>query len=76
MSVFPAWLNAMKTAGVMLSLLPHFCRTYFFPLGLGANKLGRVLCVGLVLPKDGSSPGGASPGRNMRDIDGNAEENP
>lgn len=74
--MFPAWLHAMKTAAVVLALLLHFCRSYFSPLGLGANKLGRILCVGLVQPKDGSSPGGSSPGRNVHDVTGNKEENP
>lgn len=41
-SVFPAWLSAMKTAGVVLALLLHFwriCFYFFFSLGLCANKL-------------------------------------
>lgn len=80
-SVFPAWLSAMKTAGVILALLLHFCRTYiyfyiFFPWDWVQTNWGRMFCAGLVPPKDGSSPGGSSPGRNVRDINGNKEENP
>lgn len=48
----------------------------FFPWDWVQTNWGRMFCAGLVPPKDGSSPGGSSPGRNVRDINGNKEENP